>query len=136
MPTTLRVTIPDNLLPKLQQRADVAQKDLEGAAALTLQIACGLLPLSGRCVVVHGAVLQRLEEILGSGSILNHEDLSQKVQRLAGITYGNIRMDFSPGQLEEIAGRAERLGLEPEELIRRTVRKMEELFFTHLGVGG
>jgi hypothetical protein len=110
-------------------------KPAETVAQHALAAAMREFPTKGRYMVVHGPDLDTLEQILGRGSILNSTDLRSKVERLAGITYGNIRFNFSPGQLEEIARRAERLSMTPERLIRQTVTKMEELFFTHLGVG-
>jgi hypothetical protein len=134
--TTLRVALTDPAMDELHARAQVANKDPETLAARTLEGALRVvLPRSGRYVVVEAADLDVLEQIFSGGSVLNSQDLRQKVERLAGISFGHVRLDFSPGQLEEIARRAERQGLEPEELIRRCAKKMDELFFTHLGLG-
>lgn len=129
----LRTTLPDGLGDAIERRAadEGKAKDL-----LVQQLLRDAMALPrGRMLALDAVGLEQLEKILGGGSVLNQQDLALKVQRLAGITYGNIRLDFTPSQLEEIARRAERLSLTPEELVRRTAQKMEELFFTHLGTG-
>lgn len=133
--TTLRIQVNEDGLAKLQDLAQRKAKDLEVVAAYLLRDALKELPLDQRYLVTTGAELEALETILSGGHLLNSVDLLRKVERLAGVTFNNIRFEFTPGQLEEIQRRAERLGLTAEELCRRTVVKMEELFFTHLGVG-
>jgi hypothetical protein len=133
--TTLRVQLNGQAVDRLHERAAAHQRDLETEAGSVLSAALQLLPLDGRTVVLDGQVVQALEDLLVGGSLLSGEDLLQKVNRLAGISYGHVRLSFSPGQLEEIENRAARLSMSGEELIRRTAKKMEELFFTHLGVG-
>jgi hypothetical protein len=132
---TIRVQVNEDGMTRLHDLAVARGKDPEAVAHEILRAALKDLPTDGRYVVVSGLDLEGLETILSGGSVLNALDLLRKVERLAGITFNNIRFEFTPGQLEEIQRRAERLGLTAEELCRRTVRKMEELFFTHLGVG-
>lgn len=134
-PMSLRVTIVQASVEKLHDLAALRGHDLELTASQVLMAGLDSLPTHGRAVVIDQATLQGLEAILGGGSILHQQDLTQKVHRLAGISFGHVRLDFTPGQLEEIDSRASRLSMTGEELIRRTARKMEELFFTHLGVG-
>jgi hypothetical protein len=133
--TVLRLQLDDRTLTALQARADATRHDLEQVASQVLASAVALLPLAGRAVVLSGDPLEQLESQLGGGSILNAADLEQKVARLASISFAHVRLPFTPGHLEEIASRAERLGITPEQLIERTAQKMYELFFTHLGQG-
>lgn len=133
--TNLRLQVDDQTLTALQARADASRVDLEMTATRLLASSAALFPLGGRVVVLSGDPLDNLEGLLGGGSVLNGEDLQKKVERLAGISFGHVRLPFSPGQLEEIATRAERNSLTPEQMIERTARKMYELFFTHLGQG-
>lgn len=133
--TVIRVSINEDGFNTLHNLALLRNRDIETVAAEVLRAALKDLPLDGRYVVVTGDELDRLESILSGGSVLNSIDLFRKVERLAGITFNNIRFEFTPGQLEELQSRADRLGLSTEELCRRTVAKMQELFFTHLGVG-
>jgi hypothetical protein len=136
MPSTLlRISVGEDGFNTLHTLASLRNRDLETVAAEVLRAALRDLPLDGRYVVITGDELDRLEGILSGGSILNSIDLFRKVERLAGITFNNVRFEFTPGQLEELQSRADRLGLTVDELCRRTVAKMQELFFTHLGVG-
>lgn len=71
----------------------------------------------------------RLEELM-AGPLPTVDKLIERVSALASITLGGIRLDFSPGQLAEIARRAKRNGESVEVLTRRIVKTMESLFFT------
>ena len=133
--TQIRVSLSDDALRRLSDRSATLKQDPEVLASRLLATALHDLPASGRHVVLDQATLDVLASILFGGDVLNGADLVDKVSRLAGITFHNIRLEFTPGQLEELARRAERLGLTAEELTRRTVKRMEDLFFTHLGVG-
>jgi hypothetical protein len=132
---TIRVVLTPQAVDRLDAVAKVRGTDYETAAAKVLSDALTTIPATGRYLVVDPHTLDQLELRLGGGSLLSALDLWAKVDRLAAISYGHVHLDFTPGQLEEIGRRAERLSLTPEQLITRTVKKMEELFFTHLGVG-
>lgn len=133
--TQIRVAVDDGSMRSLHDRGAHLHRDPEVVAAQLLRDACREFPVEGRHVILDSADLEALGHILNGGDVLNGQDLVDKVSRLAGITFHNIRLEFTPGQLEELARRAERLSLTPEDLTRRTVKRMEELFFTHLGVG-
>lgn len=133
--TSIYVAVTQDGLSTLERRAVAQRRTAEVVAATLLRDALHDLPATGRHVVLDHATLDALAEILGGGDVLNGPDLVAKIERLAGITFHNIRLEFTPGQLEELARRAERLSLTPEELTRRTIERMEQLFFTHLGVG-
>lgn len=133
--TTLHVLVTAEAMEHLHRLSATQQQSIELVASRRLRDALKDLPDDGRYILVTGEALDRLEKIFAGGSVLNSIDLLRKVERQAGITFNNIRFEFTPGQLEEIQRRAERLGLTTEELCRRCVQKMEELFFTHLGVG-
>lgn len=130
--TTIRVQINEDGFSSLHERGVVLGKDPEVVASFLLRDALREYPIQGRHLVLDHPELDRLAKTLGGGDVLNGEDLCLKVERLAGISFHNIRLEFTPGQLEEIAWRANRLGLTPEELAARIVKKMEELFFTHM----
>lgn len=133
--TTIRVSLTDDAMQSLHTRGARLHRDPEVVASQLLRDACREFPVDGRHLILDHDTLAALAMLLGGGDVLNGPDLTDKVSRLAGITFHNIRMEFTPGQLEELNRRAERLGLTAEELTRRTVQRMEELFFTHLGVG-
>ena len=54
------------------------------------------------------AACTRLEETLGLGATRNVDNLIAAVERLARISIGEIHIDFTPGQLEEINARRRR----------------------------
>lgn len=85
-----------------------------------------------RAILVRGEARDALEAILGGGHLTDAADLVAKVQRLADIQIGQIRVRFTPGQLEELKSRAERNGISVAEETRRIVRDMEAMFFDRL----
>lgn len=129
MATILRIQVDEETLHLLQRRADDSRKDLELTTGRLVQSAARLLPLQGRMVGLSGAHLERLEAILGGGSVLNPDDLVQKVERLAGISFLHQRLPFTPNQLELLAEKAARNGLSVEQLVDRTAPRIYEQFF-------
>lgn len=129
MESILRVHVTPDTLERLQARAEAQRRALELSAAMLLRDALRLLPVQGRAVVVSGEILERLESILGGGSLLNAEDLRQKVERLAGVSFLHCRLPFTPNQLEALAEKAARNSLSVEELVNRTAPRMYEQFF-------
>lgn len=129
MESILRVHVTPDTLEQLQARAEAQRRALELSAAMLLRDALRLLPVQGRAVVVSGEILERLESILGGGSLLNAEDLRQKVERLAGVSFLHCRLPFTPNQLEALAEKAARNSLSVEELVNRTAPRMYEQFF-------
>ena len=127
--TLLRLYLSDDKLAGLQARAEKQKIDLETAATRLLVEAAQTYPLTGRAVVVDGETLDRLENILGGGSLLSQKDLQQKVERLAGISFLHLRLPFSLGQLEALTEKAERNGLTVEQLVERTAPRIYEQFF-------
>lgn len=88
---------------------------------------------SDRVVVIDPKSRQALEQILSYGSLQSAEDLVKKVESLASIRIGDIRLDFTPGQMRELANVAKRNRKTVEEVIKETVERMESLFFNHVG---
>jgi hypothetical protein len=125
---TIRVTVDDDTLAKLQTIADDTRKDLETVAMVKLKAGVSLLP-PGRVVVVSGEILEALESILGGGSLMNQQDLRKKVERLAGISFLHVRLPFTPNQLEALKEKAERNSLTMEQLVERTAPRIYEQFF-------
>lgn len=132
MTVTLRVQVNQQTLDRLQQIATAQGREVEHAAGIMLNAAASSLPASGRFFVVTGADLGVLEEILGGGSITSSADLRAKVERLAGISFQHIRLQFTPGQLEEMQRRAERQGRTVEALVEMMVPRIHEQFFNLL----
>lgn len=86
-------------------------------------------PITQRLVVLTGDHLQQIETALGGGSLTDSADLLRRVHRWAGITIGDIRLDFSPAQLMEIQVRAAKQGKTPEAIAQDIVAQLQEQFF-------
>lgn len=75
------------------------------------------------------AVCQRLELPLGLGATKSPEALVAAVGRLAAINIGQVSVDFTPGQLEELAYRAKKRGHTIAEEIRSVVDRIKDEIF-------
>lgn len=124
----LRIRVTDETLEQLQARADALRRELELTVSGLVKDAVRL-PIAGRVVILSGDHLERLESILGGGSLLNGADLQKKVERLAGISFLHVRLPFTPNQLEALKEKAERNSLTVEELVNRTAPRIYEQFF-------
>lgn len=72
----------------------------------------------------------RLELTTGVGSTRTAADLCAAVERLARITIGTVQVDFTPGQLEEIAYRAKKRGQTVQQALQAVIDRIrEELFW-------
>jgi len=71
----------------------------------------------------------QIEESTGVGSTRTPAELVKAISRLARITIGDIRIDFTPGQLEEIAHRAAKRGYTVEQEIGRIVDRIKDEIF-------
>ena len=101
----------------------------EEAARYLLAAAVQSLPAHGRFTVLHGEALEALERILGGGAIVSGADLLKKVERLAGISFHHVRLDFTPGQLETLQERAAREGKTVERIVEQMAPRIHEQFF-------
>lgn len=125
----IQVRVSDDTLQLLQARADAARRDLALITERLLQRAATSLPEGERMLVVSGEALERLESILGGGSLLSPADLQKKIERLAGVSFLHVRLPFTPNQLEALQEKANRQGLSVEELVNRTAPRIYEHFF-------
>lgn len=124
------VQIPDALYLKLKKAADAADRATTPEQLIARQLQrFGDFPVTVRTVLVAGDDLEALETTLGGGQVKDGADLLKKVHQWAGITIGNIRVDFSPAQLDEIAHRAEKQGKDPQTIVDDIVRQIAEQFF-------
>lgn len=128
-PLQLRVPVSEDTLTELQARADTIGQPLERTLEHLVKIASRTLPISSRVLSLGSEDLHALEAILGGGSVLNPQDLQQKVERLAGISFLHVRLPFTPNQLEALADKAQRQGLTVEQLVNRTAPRIYEQFF-------
>lgn len=85
------------------------------------RIDSGLALTRGECT--------RLEQTLGVGATTAGVTLAQAVERLALLTIGEVRLDFTPGQLAELKHRATKRGQTIEQTIRHVVDRIQDELF-------
>lgn len=97
---------------------------------------CGPSQLDERYKIIDGndrmlsaALRTRLEQTLGLGTTNNSDDLIAAVERLAAISIGTVKIEFTPGQLEEIAYRAKKRGQSIEQTLQAVVDRIKEEIF-------
>lgn len=78
---------------------------------------------------VPNATCIRLETTLGVGATQSLDRLVAAVERLASISIGTIKIDFTPGQLTEIATRAKKRGQTIQQALQATVDRIREDLF-------
>ena len=93
------------------------------------QLAARYTPDEGGARTLPATICARLEQTTGIGSTRTPEDLVQAVERLAKIAIGTIQIDFTPGQLDEIAYRAKKRGWTVEQSLRAVVDRIKEELF-------
>lgn len=82
-----------------------------------------------RTLTLTGQERDRLELTTGVGSTRTAADLITAVERLASISIGTIHVDFTPGQLEEIAHRAKKRGRTVGQELKAVVDRIKEDLF-------
>lgn len=82
-----------------------------------------------RALTLDGSTRDRLEQVLGIGATRSPDHLLAAVDRLARIEIGGVRIDFTPGQLEEIARRAKKRAWSVEQAIKSVVDRIREDLF-------
>lgn len=74
---------------------------------------------------------EAIEAITGIGSTRTPADLLAAVERLARIRIGEVAIPFTPGQLEEIAYRAEKRGISVQRAIQDVIARIQDELFHH-----
>lgn len=131
----LTLQIPDELY---ECYASHLEKALAGKATIEDVLAHQLekfkdVSPSDRVVVVLPPDRSRLEALLGGGSLVTSRDLAEKVQRLADIQIGEVRVDFSPGELQNIRTYATKNRKPIQQAISDVVHGMKEQFGLYVG---
>lgn len=86
-------------------------------------------------IVEEGLLLPRalcvqIEQTTGIGTTQSAAKLVPAIERLARISIGTIKIEFTPGQLEEIKRRATKRGITVKQELQRCVdRVKDEIFF-------
>lgn len=87
-------------------------------------------PTEKEGLVVRGDLRVRLERTLGTGSTQTPEHLVTAVERMARLKIGDVQVDFTPGQWDEIRHRADKMGLTPSDVLKRLVAKFTQDLWT------
>lgn len=74
-------------------------------------------------------VVQRLERTTGIGTGRDPYALVEAVERLAAIAIGTIHVEFTPGQLDEIAHRARKRGHTVQQELEAAVDRVKDEIF-------
>jgi hypothetical protein len=123
----VRLNLPDDLADRLQALAP--DLPLDQVVRVALERVQDLGPMEP-ALVLTGKELRRIHDLLGTGSTRSAKTLVAAVQRLSDIQIGQIRLDFTPAEQEELKYRAERAGRTVREEAEAVVRGMHEQFFS------
>jgi len=80
-------------------------------------------------LVLPPQVVARLEQTTGFGTGKDPFTLVEAIERLASISIGTVRVEFTPGQLEEIAYRAKKRGHTVEQELKTAVERVKDEIF-------
>jgi hypothetical protein len=80
-------------------------------------------------MVLPRTMCSRIEAITGMGTTQTPEKLYEGIDRLAHIAIGEINIEFTPGQLEEIKHRAGKRGYTVEQELQRIVDRIKDEIF-------
>jgi len=90
-------------------------------------------PIVNGALVLTPAECARLEETVGVGNTQIPITFILAVERLAALHIGDVRLDFTPGQLAELKHRASKRGQTIEQTIKAVVDRIRDEIFHHGG---
>lgn len=99
--------------------------------AATVLTTYGSVPRSERAILVRAPAREALEKTLGGTHLVSDGDLAARVAKLAALRVGEITIDFTPTQWQELTLRASKRGITVQEECQRIVKKMAGLFFQY-----
>lgn len=124
----MRVTIPDDLIDVIatQTPPELIEAEIVRRVRLTQQLRVSEVPL-----LLTDVQLAEIAAHLGrQTSLRSYTDVLAAIDRLAGLSFGHLRFDFSAGQLEEMERRAARESMPAAEYAARVFRALTAQFFT------
>lgn len=87
-------------------------------------------PADPRALTLSGADRATIERTLGFAATETPQHLVTAITRMARLSIGQIEVDFSPGQWEELSHRAAKMRLTTGDLVKRIVGKLTQDLFT------
>lgn len=88
-------------------------------------------PATDRVVLVRGHIRNEFEKLLNC-SLSDDVDLLARVNRLASLSIGEHRLEFTPGQLAELKIRADKNGREFLDELKIAVKSVQSLVFDRI----
>lgn len=79
--------------------------------------------------ILSAALRTRLEQTLGVGATTNADNLIAAVERLASLSIGEVKIEFTPGQLAEIKYRATKRGQTVEQALQAVIDRIKDEIF-------
>lgn len=122
------VQLDDRLIARYHAHAEAAHIPLEKLLARQLARFADT-PITQRVLALTGEPLEQIDQLLGLGATATPEALLAAIRAFAGITIGDIRLAFSPAQLDEISHRAAKQGRTPQAVVEDIVAQLESNFF-------
>lgn len=80
---------------------------------------------SDRVVVIDPKTRNRLEVVLSGGSLMDAADLLKKVEALADVRIGEVRLEFTPPEIKQIKRWADRNGRTAESVLKEVVDRLK-----------
>lgn len=135
----MKVSIPDDLIDALEAANPnmrvVSATGVASQAFQTVLKAVISIPLNKPYLILTSETLDRLQQVLGLGSIKDAESLVKAAEHLASLKIGDIALDFTVGEWAELKRRAEYNQRSVHTEAELVVRSMHEQFFSQpLGV--
>lgn len=131
------LTIPDEVFEAYEKQAEELQGAGRSVSAQELMVAqlekfAGIRSFD-RIIVVDSATRCQLEKILTGGSSLNgSSDLLDRVQKLAILEIGEVKVDFTIPEWNQLKRYAGKTGKSLAEIVRTVVSEIGWRFFDHL----
>jgi hypothetical protein len=127
----MRITLSDDLVDRFQPYADRQGVPVETVIAAALTAVADVEP-GVRSITFSGDLLEEVEAMVGRLPCRTATELAGKIKNVAGISFHHVRLDFSPGQLKELAHQAERQGQPVKVLADRIIQGILTQFFWNL----
>lgn len=127
----VQLSLPDDLYEKYAERAggQVTVEELLLAQLVRFQ---EVSPMD-RVLVVLPRERAALEAKFSSGSLRDGADLLAKVEALAAIEIGGVKVDFTPGELRNIKTFATKNRMPAQQAVEQVVHGMKEQFGLYVG---
>ena len=82
-------------------------------------------------ITLDRATCVRIEATTGVGTARSSPELEKAITRLASISIGEVKIAFTPGQLDELQHRARKRGFTIEQELQRVIDRIKDEIFYH-----